>query len=384
MSLSDEQKRIRSTALGASEIATIVGCGPGSLAQLWESKVQPAKDLEATLPMEFGIAMEQPIADRYAKDTGTFLAAVETLRHPTRPLIVATPDRARFLTEDARKAVSFGGPIDTIEALSGADRLVEIKRHAARFRTDYGPAGTGQVPEHEAIQTIIQMGVTGQRVADLAVLFQGDFGLRLEVFTIGWNEALFDGLCEAAERFWRDFVVTKKPPPPDGSDRYDEFLKRAFPVHVAPPVVATDSDEELMMRFAKFREVERRAEILKKKAAQQLKLRIGDAEGMISASLGKLVYKRTTDGSDVDWQKAAQESQALVGLCLNAFDVLEQTGEKLSPENRAALVARMKAIIPEATVAVPGYRSLRPYFKGAAALELARLEMALDALEDGT
>jgi putative phage-type endonuclease len=384
MSLSEEQKRLRATALGASEIATIVGAGPGSLIKLYESKVNPGHEDETTLPMEFGIAMEQPIADRYARDTGTYLAAVETLRHPTKPIIVATPDRARFLTEEARNAVANDCPIRSIEALTGADRLIEIKRHAARYRADYGPSGTGQVPEHEAIQTVIQMGVTGQRIADLVVLFAGDFSMSMETFTVTWNEELFEMLCDAAERFWKDHILTKTPPPPDGSDRYDAFLKRYFNANTKPPVVASEDDEALMLRFAKFREVARRAELLKQKCAQELKLRIGDADGMVSAALGKLSYKRTADSNDVDWRVAAQDAMGLGGLVLDGLKRLRANGEVPTEESLAELERRLKAIVPDATRPRNGYRVLRPTFKGVADLSgTPRLESGPMGLPSG-
>lgn len=57
---------------------------------------------------------------------------------------------------------------------------------------------------------------------------------------------------------------------------------------------------------------------------------------------------------------------------------------QISPENRAQLEAQLKSILAESSKAAGGYRYLRLFPKGEAALELARLEIALDALTDGT
>ena len=385
MALTDEQKRMRAEAFGASEAPTLVGVGPGKLSDLWQAKLDPTFDaIEAGDQndlVELGSEYEDPVCRIYARRTSTFLAPVATLRHPTKPLAVATPDRARF---------TFGPPraptkeITTLEELEDADRLVEAKTTGSRYRRDYGRAGSGVVPEEKALQCIWQMGVTGLRVVDLPVLFMGEWGRRVEVFTVTWNEALFEWMYEAAERFWRDHVVTKRPPPPDGSETYDEALARLYPADRKPPAVADAEDERLMLDFAKMREVERRSDLLKKKLGQQLKLRIGEAGGLISPTLGKLSWTRSKDSTEVDWQKAAQDALTLGGLCLDGFKRFRDNEAVASPESIAELERRLKAIVPEATKVRNGHRSLRLYPKGDAALELARLNVALDALGDGT
>lgn len=386
MSLTDEQKRLRATGFGASEIATIVGVGPGRAIDLWESKVNPQpENIDDMLPAELGTLLEAPVAQVYARRTGTWLSSVGTLRHPKHPLILATPDRARFTTEDALNAARGAAPIITsIEALEFADRLVEVKTHAARYRRDYGDEGSGKVPDHEAIQVTIQLGVTGHKVADLPVLFRGDFGVDLKVFTVAWNESLFETLAEAAERFWTDYVLTRKPPPPDASDAYSEVLERIYPAVTKPHAVADATDEELMLRWAKFKEVERRAKHLKELIGQRLMHRIGDAGGLISPALGKLSWIHVRDRMDVDWKRAANEALQLGGLVLNGLRNLREREEVPTAESLAVLENRLKAILPESSKPAGGYRYLKMYPKGEAELELARLELALDALGNGT
>lgn len=384
--LTKEQLELRRSGIGASEIATIVGVGSGSLIELYGSKVLPRSDEtesdEALLARELGTVLEDPVAQIYARRTKTFLAPAQTFRHPTRSLAIATPDRARFLSNDAfREALSRSfarsgdmphGILD-LEAVSNAERLVEVKTHAARYRRDYGPAGSEIVPEDKAIQVTWQMGVTGLQVCDLPVLFRGDWGCSLEVFTVHFNQALFDGLYEAAERFWFDHVAKKVPPEPDGSDRYDEFLARAFPTNTQPPFPASEQEEELMMRYAKLREVERRADALKKVAKQQLVSIIGGADGITSARYGKLTHKSTKPSTKIDWETAAHNALMLAGQCIDAFEPCE---------NKDALIAELKDIVPRNTKEKPGYRSLRAYFTGEADFEMARLSIALDALEE--
>jgi hypothetical protein len=395
MALTEEQKRLRAEAYGASEVATIVGSGYGKLIDLYGSKVKPdfsEENLDDMLAAELGTLEEEPTARVYARKTGTFLHRVRTLRHPTKPLAVATPDRARFVSEEEWKrahekahAKYFSHAAVELDAdeLEDADRLVEVKTHAARYRRDYGPAGTGQIPEHEAIQTTWQMGVTGKRIVDVPVLFRSDWGVRFEVFTVGFNEELFESLYEAVERFHRNHVLAQKPPPPDGSEAYDKEMERLHSVVNKAPMVATADDEEMMLRFAKFSEVERRAGILKAKVGQALKDRIRDAGGLISPTLGKLSWILVRERPEVDWKKAANDALTIGGLVLNGMQKLNADDAKPSAESIAELANRLKAIVPDATKQRNGYRYLRLFPEGEAKLELARLNVALDALGDG-
>ncbi len=379
--LTEEQKRLRATGYGASEVACLVGAGYAKPSELFESKVNPKFDDDAdqSLPSELGTLEEEPIAKVYARRTGTALALVGTMRHPTKPLALATPDRARFVTGSVPAVELITNHVD----LEGADRLVEVKRHAARYRRDYGPADTGQVPEHEAIQVTWQMGVTGLRAADVAVLFSSDWGVKLEVFTVAFDEELFEMLYAAVERFHTDHVLKGIPPPPDGTEAYEEMMQRIYPKVVRKAsVVADEHDERLMLDYAKFAEVERRAKQLKNVAAQHLMQRIGDAGGLVSPSLGELKWIAVREGTTISWKKAANDALALGGLVLNGLSRLRADEALPTPESLAELERRLKEILPEASKPKAGYRYLKLTPKGQAALELAQLNVALDALQE--
>lgn len=393
MALTPEQKLLRLEAYGASEVATVVGKGPGKIEELWQSKAYPKPpaelDEESSLAAELGTLEEEPTARIYARRTKTFLTMVKTLRHPTKPLAIATPDRARFLVEP--NFLRLGAPlypgaealpvVDHHEDLEQADRLVEVKTTGSRYRREYGEAGTGVVPAEKAIQCTWQLGVCGMDVADLPVLFRGEWGVKLETFTVTFNEQLFEGLYEAVEKFHRDYVVTKKPPPPTGTDAYDEVLAQVYPTSSKPAVVATPEHEQLMMRFAQLHEVERRVKLLRKTAQQELKTIIGEAAGMTSETLGKINWRRSKDGSKVDWAKACNDALQLGGLVLNGLQRLRADESCATQESIDELAARLKAIVPAATSHKPGHRTFRMYPKGDAALRLRQLSVALEALE---
>lgn len=386
MGLTEEQKRMRATGFGASEIATIVGVSPGNLGELWESKVNPRLDAPTNLAMKLGNVLEDGVAKIYAEETKTLLAPATTFRHPTRPHILATPDRARFMSQtslDAARALGVNelGQLTNLEAFQHADRGVEVKTHAARYRKDYGEAGSGLVPEHEAVQVTVQMGVLGLRIVDVPVLFRGDWGVDMHTFTVTFNEDLFGWLCDEADKFWRDYVEAKKPPPADGSEQYGKVLERLYSKSSKALLTAEPADEELILRWAKLQAVEKRAAHYKALAGQQLAQRIGGAGGLLSATLGKLSWISVAPSTYVDWHKAATDFETLGGLVLNNMRTLAAKDEKPSDASFTELEARLKAIVPEATKPKNGYRYLKMTPQGDAKLDLARLEVALDALE---
>lgn len=382
MALSPAQLEKRRLGYGASEVATIVGEGPGKLIEIYDAKRSPITPAEVEedqqLARDLGELLEEPAAKIYARRTKTWLAPVDTLQHPTKLLALATPDRARFITESAwqrarEKLMRLDGAGLDLESVKECERLVEVKTTGSKHRRSYGPNGSAVVPPEKAIQVTWQMGVTGVRVVDLPVLFITDFKREFAVFTVTFNEDLFEALYAQVERFHVDYVLAGVPPPPDGSDEYHDFLQRSQPYVRRGAISASAEDEDLIMRFALFREAEKRAGKLKERLGQQLKLIMGDAEQMISARYGKLRYGRTEGKQITDWQKAYGEAAQLAALCINAFE---------DSENKRELEATLKAILPANTKQGAGYRALNLYPKGEADLELARLNLMIDALDE--
>lgn len=382
MALTPEQKRFRLLGYGSSEVATIVGVGYGSIEQVYADKVHPL-DAEAgedeNLPADLGTLLEEPVAQIYARRIDRVLIPVGSLQHPTRPLAIATPDRAAFdKTPDLDPPRPFEQAhplpmITRVEQLAGAERLVEVKTTAMRYRGDYGAAGSSEVPEEKAIQCIWQMAVTGLRLVDLPVLFIGEWSKHLDAFHIGFNAKLFDLLYEAVERFDHDFVKAKRPPPPDGSARYDAFQKRAYPINLSPPKVATAAEEELMLLYAKLSEAEGRLEKARKLCRQKLVDAIGESGGLVSALYGTLTYKKVKDSTEINWSKATNEALTLAGLVIEHMPDGDQKTE---------LAARVRAIITENTSTKVGYRRLNATWAGDASLELKKLNLMIDAFEE--
>lgn len=383
MSLTDDQRKLRATRYGSSEVAAICGIGPGSAIDVYLMKVDPASDVrDENLLMELGTLLEEPVAQVFARRSGTFLATCGSLVNPRYPLAVCTPDRAVFRTEDEARAA---GHITTVDALENALKILEVKTTGQGHRKEFGREGSGQVPEAKAVQAVWQLGLTGKDVCDMPVLFRGDFSVRLEVFTVAANPDLFGSIYEMVSRFDRDFVKKRVPPPPDASDSFDEAIQKLHPYDRKAALVADAEDERLMLEFLRFRAVEKRAEHFKKLVSQQIKLRMGEAGGLTSSTLGKISWTRSKDGSEVDWNMAANDALTLAGQCIQAFGTLREHGEHLKPEIQANLALRLKQIVPDATRVKGGFRSLRAYPKKGSEADLseAALKLTLAPLKLG-
>ncbi len=84
----------RSTGIGASEVAALLGLDPRKTPlSLWLDKTGNAPPFEGNRFTEMGQRCEPVIADAYAEREGVELETCGTTRHPDLPHVFATPDR---------------------------------------------------------------------------------------------------------------------------------------------------------------------------------------------------------------------------------------------------------------------------------------------------
>lgn len=373
MSLTEEQHARRREGIGASEIGTIAGLNPyGSLLEVYASKIGAAPR-PATLPMDLGNLLEEPIAAVYSAQFKRALRRVDTIKSPTHALALATPDRAAFLSEPA------GLPeLLELEHLAGAERLVQIKS-VDEWAPGWGTPGTDEIPETYLAQVQWEMGVSGVRVCDVVALF----GRRsLERYTVHFSATLFAALYELAERFWREHVHPKRPPDADTSKRYAEALERMFPVQRSEAlIVATPELDAELASYRLMHEVAKRAKAWKGLHENRIKAAIGDATGIASERWGKVTWKRTRDGKKVDWEACANDAMTLAALVVHRLEALE-------PETTGELRERLRGMVAEHTTPKPGHRRLhKAWAKAAPPLPASFLlplddDQPLDAGED--
>ena len=358
MALTPEQIALRRSGIGASEVAAVVGEDPWTTPldvclRKWGSAEQEKPSLAARL----GNLIEEPICALYAEETGSALVPCGTLRHPDYPWALATPDRAAFVGRPPWQG------IDQREQLGGALGLVQAKHASMRDRKLFGALGTDEVPTRFILQCTWEMGVTGMRRDDLPVLFdKADFG----IWRVDWNEDLWRSLLELVGRFWRDHVVTGKPPPIDASDSYKDWLYRRHPTFerdakkkgVLTAVVDGCDVDALVKRWALAGSFRDAIDLARKQMGNELRALIGNAYGL-QGGWGKVCWQRKHGEAKPDWFMVASELRLLLGQLANA---IETPGADV-----AGVLAAIQAQLPtiEANASKPrhDYSALRGYWK---------------------
>jgi predicted phage-related endonuclease len=155
------------------------------------------------------------------------------------------------------------------------------------------------------------MAAAGVQECDVvAMIVQQDGGFP--IYTVKWDPELFGALLEIAEKFWRDYVVTCKPPPPDGTEASGELLSRLFPRTTIKDVIeATPEQQAVMQRYADARQALKAAEGAKELAEQELLAAIGEHQAIVGTA-GRM--SMTERAGSPAWKRIAEELGATPGL----------------------------------------------------------------------
>lgn len=283
--LTESQIIERRNGVGSSEIAAV--CGISSWASpidVWLNKTGqsvPARDGDG-LQLEIGHALEPLIANRYTLVTGEQLNnPLRVFRSPKREWQLATPDRLRVADE----------------------RPVECK--VAYSSDGWGDNGTDVVPHEYVCQTQWQMDVLDADVCHLAAIV----GRSFRIFVIRRDEGLIEALREAAERFWKDYVLGGTQPPITGHERDRMYLQQKFEQYASKMLPATPEQDRIAAQLAVAKEQLGAAEELVELYSNQLRECIGDAEG-INGGAWKATWKAPRPSNITDWEAVARECGA--------------------------------------------------------------------------
>lgn len=314
MSLTPEQLKLRMQGIGGSEIAAIAGLNPYATAlDVYRAKVE-GYVFETTSHMERGIFLEEGYARWYAHRTGSTLRETGTLRHPTFSRVLCTPDRLATTS-------------------SGAELDVSIKAPGRFAQAQWGEPGTDEIPDAYNCQVqwelLVLEPLNGIRVAHVVAPIEDDLG----IYTVAADPELQGYLLELAQRFWRDHVETKTPPPVDGTESSTRWLAARYPTHQTPLMIATQEGEQLIARFAKARIAREKAELEEETAKNALKALIGEAEGMKGTN-GCITWKAAKGSLKTDWEALAKE--------LNPSEDLVQKHSRITQGSRRFLFKESK------------------------------------------
>ena len=347
--LTAEQLEERRKGITATDAAKIVGQSPyGCAEDVRLDKMGAGRPFIEHDRVKWGNILEDPIRKDYAERHGVTVVGgdeIGTLRHPTEPWALATPDGLIYLA----------GPNAGIPAWGH-----EIKTHTSWLSHLYGEPGTDEVPAWELIQCAINIWVVSAHFGvqierwDLTVFLDG---LPTD-YTIMRDPDLEAALISACRGFWEIHVVNGEPCGADGSEHYSEILKAKWPKHLEESLEATLDHRKLINELHDARATRKGWMAEEERLVQEIKLIMGEAATLEwletiggKEKTQKINWKRSKDSQRVDWKAVAKgyrdnlerlyhhENGRLEGL-VDDLDGIEDEHTTTKPGSRSFTVPR--------------------------------------------
>ena len=252
--LTQEQQKIRSNGIGASESAALVGADPyrGPI-DIYARKLGLTENVE-TFHTKRGTYLEPALRQWASDEIGVKFRPCESLVLSDHPHVLATPD-----------GIDESGKV-----------VLELKSPGPRTRDEWGDDEEG-TPDRYVIQVAQQLLVTNADHGFLAALLDGE----LRVYRIERDRDLEGVLIESIERFWTNHVEKQIPPDVDGSDSWGSFIKSRFPRSCRPDLAVADQrTEEIIEQYRRAREQATISEEAEKLLRHKLQFIIGDGAGL--------------------------------------------------------------------------------------------------------
>ena len=269
----------RKKGLGGTDVAALAGVSPfKSPLGIWADKLGLHGPTEQTLAMTIGLELEPVIARLYERSQNVTVREADFLIHPQEPYFVGSPDRL----------------------IAGQEKGLEIK--TTRYGGQWGEEGTDQVPLAYLVQCAWYQMLTGYEDWDIAVLIAGS---DLRVYHLRRDRDLEEMLVDRARRFWHDHILTQVPPALDGSEDSRRWLARKYPEHSQDLTEATPEATTLAAELFTFRQQQKGLEESIGTRESQLKDLIASSAGLRFPDGSRVTWKRTKDGTSVDWEALA-------------------------------------------------------------------------------
>lgn len=267
--------------------------------------------------LELGTQLEPVIANLYERETGKHLQQPSPARwqHREHPVLMGTPDR--LVLEEQRG--------------------VELKSEN-QFQNEFGEPGTDQVPYHYLIQCAHYMAIGEVAAWDIAVLHGGS---KFSIYTLHRDQELEKFMIDELLRWWDEHIVRGVVPEVDSSDAWKVYLRKKYPVNTLPIL---DSDKETYVNVQKLlvaRHYVESWETEKTELENQLKLLIGEHEG-IHGDFGKITWRKSKDSKTTDYSVAFEWLARKTGTPPDVRAQILNQFTQIKPGTRRFLVSEKK------------------------------------------
>lgn len=242
--ITDKQEEDRRRGIGSSDVATILGLNPWATPyDLWLVKTGQAAGPQENEAMRIGTVLEEGVLALAADRLG------ERIVKPTSTFVGCHPYMRANVDGMVRQA-------------KRGSEIVEAKTTGTTAQ--WGDEHTAEVPEHVKAQVMFQMMCASSDVAHIACL-QGDYGLRLKMYRVGFDAEYAEYIGERVTRFWEHNVLGLVPP--EGTPTL-EVLKRlrrdeqAAVVQIDPDLFVQDAAAQRLLREVSAAADESRARLI--------------------------------------------------------------------------------------------------------------------------
>lgn len=321
----------RMRGLGGSDAAAVLGEDPNKSAiDVWtERAIGPDPDLSQDSERSIAGRWLEPVVleaftrggTHWPRAGGQFVAVKPpTVQHAVRTWQFGSGDALLFDRDTVANVADSehacvaprGSQMEHALMQLRPQAIGEIKTHGWFGSRSYDITDDGDpvvsVPGSKRIQCAWYMSLYKLPVCFLIALV--DTHLR-RTFVLNRDQALEDSILEETEHFWTNHVVAGVPPPPDGSERYNRYLKSRFKRHDVEIVESNPevelAVESLLMVKREQKQLQRRRE----QAEQIVKSCIGDSAG-VRTTLGTLTWNLQPSGK-MRQREALAELYSAVG-----------------------------------------------------------------------
>jgi putative phage-type endonuclease len=227
---------LRAKSLGGSDVGAVLGLSKyRSAVDVWMEKTGKNVAFRDSLPLRFGQFAESFVASEYTLATGLSLVTHDAaVIHPEYMYMHGHIDR--FVLDGNLPLIDADGKIS-------ASRILECKTANPFAQSEWGEAGSDQVPLSYLVQCVWYMMLTNINQTDLAVLF-GNADFR--IYEITRDLELEQMVLERAITFWEDHVLKDIPPPAASESDYKTLFGKST---LSKSIEAPAQTYELIKKF---------------------------------------------------------------------------------------------------------------------------------------
>ncbi len=290
---------LRTKSLGGSDIGAVLGLSRHrSAVDVWMEKTGKEIGVRDSLPLRFGQFAESFVASEYALATGLSLVTHEAVViHPQYQYMHGHIDR--FVLEVDAPLIAEDGRIN-------ASRILECKTANPFGQSEWGEAGSDQVPLSYLVQCVWYMMLTNIDRTDLAVLF-GNADFR--IYEITRDLELEQIVMEHAVCFWEDHVLKNIPPAATSESDYKTLFGKST---VSKSVEAPAETCELIRKLKSLNEQVEQYEAEISQIKQSIMGQMQDAEVLTFHGQTLATWKAPKSSLRLDAKRLTEEHPDLV------------------------------------------------------------------------